>query len=201
MCMDASTIRKAASANHWWLHTRRRSRPSPLPHLLPFRLLPRPQRLSVLLSVTVPVTEDVASSAAVTGNRDPKRRLQRRLQCLHPHQRLWRPSRHPLLSSRRSPRRLSVLLSRPGSPLWCLQFRPPRQDLPAPPDPLSTSAPKYAQRWQQPVLSAPRTRSLSSPLLSPPPGNVLQRSPDLPLLRPPPSPLSPTDAAADHHAR
>src|SRR5664280_1740756 len=201
MCMDASTIRKAASANHRWLHNRRQSRPSSLPHLLPFRPLPRPRRPSVLLSVTVTVTEDVASSAVVIGNRDPKRRLQRLFQCLRPYQRLWRPSRHPLLSFRQSPRHLSAPLSRPGSPLWCLQFRHPRQDLPAPPDPLSISAPKYAQRWQQPVLSAPGTRNLSSHLLPLPPGNVPQRNPDLPLPRPAPSPLSPTDAAADHHAR
>src|SRR5450830_1276395 len=125
MCMDASTIRKAVSANHWWLHNRRQSRPSSLPHLLPFRPLPRPRRPSVLLSVTVTVTEDVASSAVVIGNRDPKRRLQRLLQCLYLYRHLWRPSRHQHLSSRRSPRRPSVLLSRLGSPLWFLQFRPP----------------------------------------------------------------------------
>jgi hypothetical protein len=69
--MDASTIRKAVSANHRWLH----NRASPLQHLLPFRPL-HPRRPSVLLSVTVTVTEDVASSAAVTGSKDLKRRLQ-----------------------------------------------------------------------------------------------------------------------------
>ena len=201
MCMDASTIRKAASANHRWLHNRRQSRPSLLPHLLPFRPLPRPRRPSVLLTVTVTVTEDVASSAAVTGNRDPRRRLLQPRQCLHLYRRLWWPSRHPLLSSRRSPQRPSVLLSKPGSARHHLQFRHPRQDLPAPPDPLSISAPKYAQRWQRPVLSAPRTRNLSSHLLPLPPGNDPQRNPDLPLPRPAPLPLSPTDVAADHHAR
>src|SRR5664280_2021518 len=178
LCMDASTIRKAASANHRWLHNRRQSRPSLLPHLLPFRPLPRPRRPSVLLTVTVTVTEDVASSAAVTGNRDPRRRLLQPRQCLHLYRRLWWPSRHPLLSSRRSPQRPSVLLSKPGSAIHHLQFRHPRQDLPA-----------------------PRTRNLSSHLLPLPPGNDPQRNPDLPLPRPAPLPLSPTDVAADHHAR
>src|SRR5450756_3166773 len=65
MCMDASTIRKAVSANHRWLHNRRQSRPSPLPHLFPFKPPPRPRHPSVLLSVTVTVTEDVASSACL----------------------------------------------------------------------------------------------------------------------------------------
>jgi hypothetical protein len=68
--MDASTIRKMVLPNPWWLHNQRRSRLSPLQHLLPFRPPPRPQRPSVLLSVTVTVTEDAAASHAVTGNRD-----------------------------------------------------------------------------------------------------------------------------------
>src|SRR5450759_35783 len=106
MCMDASTIRKTVSTNHQWLHNRRQNRLSPRQYLLLFRPPHHPRRLSMLLSMTVTVTEDVVASAAVIGSRDQKRRL---LQCLHPHQRPWRPSRHPLLSSR------------PGSLLWCLQ--------------------------------------------------------------------------------
>src|SRR5450756_383015 len=117
MCMDASTIRKTVSPNPLWLHNQQRSRLSPLQHLLPFRPPPRPRRLSVLLSMTVIVAEDVAALNVVTGNRDR-----------HLYQHLRQSSRHPRLSSRQRPprpRRFSVLSSRPGSPQWCLQFRPP----------------------------------------------------------------------------